>query len=339
MRLRPRLALSGLLAVLLYGCDHAPLPTTSGDAAASDAEHADSMMATADANVERAASDLGSWDVASGDVASGDAARGDVASWDVASGDVAKVDAAPADIAQDEGSVEGPRLQVLPAEVAFGEVLIGVTSDPVVLVLKNVGGATSAIVMGTVSDRTFRVVASGCAHALTPRESCTVTVVFEPDSAGPKVARLLLEGAGVSAAASLTGTGVRPPTLELSPVSQNFGDVPVGGESAPIEFTVRNAGDREAPRPSVFPTDGFALVLNGCATVRSLPPGGACKVSVVFSPSAVGTRSGTLTAIVPTSQAVAVLAGRGVQSAGVLFAPSAVDFEGITLGARAPAAR
>jgi hypothetical protein len=233
----------------------------------------------------------------------------------------------------DDGSVIGVKFTFTPASVSFGEVLLGSQSDATVLTVKNIGLDTSATPVVASSDgKTFKIISNTCVAAVASQQSCTVSVAFAPDAAGPKTGTIDISYNGKKDSASVNGTGVQPASLSVTPVSQNFGDVAVGQESKEITFTVKNEGGRQAARPTVVPSDGFALKSNACAAAMNLPAGGMCTVGVVFSPAAAGTKSGTLTASITGSTTTSVLTGRGVAAGSPTFGPSTADFGSIVVG-------
>ncbi len=78
--------------------------------------------------------------------------------------------------------------------------------------------------------------------------------------------------------------------LEFSPSSGQFGSVPAGSESSPINFTVSNRG-RGSTGPGTANIQGrdasaFRVGTNGCA--GGLSGASACRVSAVYAPTAPG---------------------------------------------------
>jgi hypothetical protein len=77
--------------------------------------------------------------------------------------------------------------------------------------------------------------------------------------------------------------------LRISPAALPFGDVDVGQPSSALTVTVTNTGALTALNPTVD-VPAFAIIGTTCST-----PAASCTISVVFSPTAAGVASGTLT--------------------------------------------
>ena len=89
-----------------------------------------------------------------------------------------------------------------------------------------------------------------------------------------------------------------PVKLKISPTSLNFGTVKIGSQKGPKNVTVSNPkGSKKKPGITVLMGgiegvgDPFS-VTNGC--VAPLPPGGKCRISVTFAPTAAGSSKATL---------------------------------------------
>lgn len=80
--------------------------------------------------------------------------------------------------------------------------------------------------------------------------------------------------------------------VSLSPSSLTFSNTPVGSASAPKSVTATNTGTAALLITNIATTGDFAAV-NKCP--GSLAPQKSCKINVSFLPTALGSRSGTLT--------------------------------------------
>jgi len=112
---------------------------------------------------------------------------------------------------------------------------------------------------------------------------------------------LLAAGAGAD---SGSGGGGNPspsptsaPAVTFTPTSLTFGAQAIGTTSAPQSVTVANTGNaplfiNSAATRGANPLD-FTQVNDGCSGL-TLAAGTSCSVSITFSPTASGTRSGTL---------------------------------------------
>jgi hypothetical protein len=77
------------------------------------------------------------------------------------------------------GLGDGPKLSAAPAALDFGNVPLGVLSDPQTIQLKNLGISSLAISAIESSDPTFIVGLTDVKHSLMPDESTTFTVRFQ----------------------------------------------------------------------------------------------------------------------------------------------------------------
>jgi hypothetical protein len=82
------------------------------------------------------------------------------------------------------------------------------------------------------------------------------------------------------------------PPMSLSPVSLSFGSQPVESSSSPQSVTLTNSGTGALTISSITAGGDF-MQTNNCGT--SVAAGSSCTISVVFTATAIGTRSGTLT--------------------------------------------
>jgi hypothetical protein len=106
------------------------------------------------------------------------------------------------------------------------------------------------------------------------------------------------------------------PAVTFTPTSLTFAAQPIGTTSAPQSITVSNTGNgslfiNSAATRGANPLD-FTQVSDGCSGL-TLPAGTSCSVSVTFSPTASGARSGTfiLTDNAPASPQTVPISGTG----------------------------
>jgi hypothetical protein len=114
---------------------------------------------------------------------------------------------------------------------------------------------------------------------------------------------------------ALSGTGVAPPGVSLSPYS-TIAFAPTGvGLIAPSQtVTLTNNGGLPLAVQSITVTGDFAIVAGSNTCGASLAAGSACTVQIVFAPSASATRTGTFTVTdnATTSPQSLQLTGTGV---------------------------
>jgi hypothetical protein len=122
-----------------------------------------------------------------------------------------------------------------------------------------------------------------------------------------------------------------PLTLTVSAASLNFGVLRIGRTSAPQTVTVTNVSSHSATFTSIAGSGDFAQS-NTCPT--TLNAGQNCTITVTFTPTAAGTRTGAVTlqdnAPGSPTQTIA-LSGIGATYALTLL-PSSLSFPGLIPG-------
>lgn len=123
----------------------------------------------------------------------------------------------------------------------------------------------------------------------------------------------------------LTSNGGQP---TLTPASQDFGAEAIGFSTASKSFIWKNNSTFASYISSVTVSGDFAVSKNSCASVAA---GATCEIDVIFTPTALGQRTGTLTAFSSGNNLTASLTGQGVAD----LAPSAtaLNFGSLDIGA------
>jgi hypothetical protein len=189
------------------------------------------------------------------------------------------------------GTGLGPSVRLSQPNLAFGNQNVGSTSAPQTVTLSNTGNATLTITSLTVSGDFAQT--NTCGSSLAAGSSCTISVTFTPSVFGSRNGLGTLTdnvGSGTQTV-SLSGTGLAA-VATLSPSSLSFGNQNVGSTSAPQTVTLSNTGNAALAITRLSASGDFTQT-NACGS--SLAAGGSCTISVTFTPSASGTRSGTLT--------------------------------------------
>lgn len=210
------------------------------------------------------------------------------------------------------------QLVMAPSSHSFGTVLIGGTPATQQFTVTNMGGSPSgslAALVGGTNASEFSLSTDTCTgNVLVPGGACTLNVTFNPTVQGVLSATLSVSASpGGTASSSLTGTGVAPAQLSVSPLSLTFGSVALRSTSAPQVVTITNIGSTFAG-PIQYtlsgPAPGEFQVSSTCA--GGLAPGAVCTMSVVFAPLSTGSRTATLTVTAPAFSATVSLSGTGI---------------------------
>jgi uncharacterized protein (TIGR03437 family) len=224
--------------------------------------------------------------------------------------------ASPQTVALSGTGSSGPAVALSPAALTFGDTVYLATSTPQTVTLTNSGTAplniTSVAVTSTnANDFTL---ATNCGNSVAAATSCTFTIIFTPHWKGTRTASLTIadNANGSPHSVSLTGTGIT--AISVSPASLTFAPTLVGGKSAVQSVTVTNASSAVIASEGITFTgtnSGDFAQTSSCGT--GLTGGASCTISVTFSPTATGTRTGTLKISNddPTSPQTVSLSGTG----------------------------
>ncbi len=192
-----------------------------------------------------------------------------------------------------------PVASLSPTSLTFASQSVGTTSAAQTVTLSNTGTATL-----TISS----IVASGdfaetdnCGGSLASGGNCSISVTFTPTASGTRTGSSSVtdNASGSPQTVGLTGTGAAPTTTaSLSPTSLTFASQTVGTTSAAQTVTLTNTGSAALAITTISTSGDFAETDN-CGS--SVAVGGNCAINVTFSPTASGTRTGSLRATDNTS--------------------------------------
>jgi hypothetical protein len=120
-------------------------------------------------------------------------------------------------------------------------------------------------------------------------------------------------------------SSVQLSTMALAPTSLSFGAQQVQTSSSAQTVTVTNTGSASLTVSSAVATGDF-IETDGCT--GAIPANGSCQISVAFTPSATGTRNGTLTvtANIPGGQQSVSLTGTGTTQSAITLLPNVIAF-------------
>ncbi|HEV2175957.1 MAG TPA: FG-GAP-like repeat-containing protein [Terriglobia bacterium] len=227
---------------------------------------------------------------------------------------------------------------ISPTALNFGSQASGVTSQPINVTLTNPTG--QPLTISTITASAPYAATNTCGTSLGADANCTISVTFTPASPGTMAGTLTLtDGAPTSPqVVSLTGLGTGSgPAVELSSTSINFGDEPVGKTSSPQTVTVTNSGTSTLTISNVAASGDFAQT-STCIT--SLAPNATCTITVTFTPTVEGARSGavTLTDNAADSPQTIGLSGFGTGSTpSATLSPTSLTFALQVVGTKSPA--
>ena len=204
------------------------------------------------------------------------------------------------------------------------------TTGPITYALVNEGdrpSGTPTVTLGGANAAEFTM-NNRCVAPIPAGGSCLVDVSFKPTMTGMRTATLNATATpgGMNVMATINGTAGTGSQITADPSALSFGDQQVGSPSGSRAVMIRNTGMAASGPLTVNSSSGEFAVTGNCAGM-SLAPAGMCTLSVVFTPSAAGERSGNLT-IAGGSGAprVVSLSGTGVAAPRLVFSPPSRDF-------------
>ena len=132
--------------------------------------------------------------------------------------------------------------------------------------------------------------AKTCGSTLNALAKCNVSVTFTPTAAGQRGAQLVTsdDAYNTPQTAQLTGLAA----ASLAPAAAKFGTVKTGTTSKPVKFTLTNNQSVTLNNIAASTTGDFAVSATTCAA--SLASKGKCTISVTFTPTGTGLRTGEL---------------------------------------------
>jgi sugar lactone lactonase YvrE len=182
-----------------------------------------------------------------------------------------------------------PTASVTPATVSFQSQVLNTTSQAKSVVLQNTG--TGPLQVSSVTAAAPFSQTNNCTASIAPGASCTVQVSFTPTALGSASGTLTIADNAGTQTVGLTGNGSAP--VSLSSSTLNLGTVAVGYTSAARTVTLTNRAGVSLTFSSIVTTTGFAVASNTCGA--GIAAGATCTVGVTFSPTAIGSATGTLT--------------------------------------------
>ncbi len=183
----------------------------------------------------------------------------------------------------------GSVVQVMPTGISFNKLaILNTKSTPVNVTLTNTG--TSPLAISKIVTRGEFSQTNTCGTSLAAGTSCRIAVVFGPVTSGIKAGNVAIYSNDVASPQVLTLVGTST-AGNLVPSALVFPAQKVGTPSAAKLVTLTNAGTESLIIGSALATGDFSQN-NNCPS--SLLPNGSCTLSVTFSPSVVGTRTGSI---------------------------------------------
>ena len=204
-----------------------------------------------------------------------------------------------------------------PPTLSFAPQQLNTTSATQQVTLVNSGDAALLLIAAQITSGDFTVVNS-CGNSLAGHSTCALLVAFVPKSVGPETGVLTVSDQFRSQTVALSGTGVAPPGVSLSPYSTiAFAPTGVGLTATPQTVTLTNNGGLPLIIFNISVTGDFAIVAGSNTCGSTLAVGAQCTLQLVFAPNGAAARTGafTVTDNATTSPQGLQLTGTGVNFA------------------------
>ena len=193
-------------------------------------------------------------------------------------------------------------LGVLPATDALAPIGLSFAAQQL-----NTASATQQVTLTNNGDSALLLIAAqiagdftvvnGCGNSLSGHSTCALLVAYVPKIVGPESGVLTVTDQYPNQTVMLSGTGVAPPGVSLSPLSTvAFAPTGVGLIAAAQTVTLTNNGGLPLSIKNIAVTGDFAIVVGSNSCGPSLAVGAQCTEQVVFAPNAAAARTGTFTA-------------------------------------------
>jgi len=201
-----------------------------------------------------------------------------------------------------------------PLALTFAAQQITTASAAQQITLTNSGDQPLTLIAAQITSGDFTVV-NACGNSLNPHSTCSMNVAFQPKNVGAITGLLSVSDQYRTQTVTLSGTGVAPPGVSLSPFSTiDFPATGVGITTAAQTVTLTNNGGVPLLVQSIVIRGDFVIVPGSNTCGSSVAVSAACTMQVTFTPTVGGPRSGALTVTdnAASSPQTLTLTGSGV---------------------------
>ena len=232
------------------------------------------------------------------------------------------------------GTDAAPAVSLSPASLQFSNRVVGSSSQPQSVLLRNIGSGPLTI-SSITSSSDFKET-NDCGNSVPAAGSCSFSVTFSPVGSGVRVGSIAIQddAAGSAHLISLDGSGSGA-VVGLAPSSLIFPSVPLGSSGTAEAVTLANDGNMDLSIAGIQITGDYAQT-NNCPAILSASS--VCTINVTFTPAATGVRSGALTISdgAANSPQILGLNGTGVPLAALpVLTPVSLAFPAVPVGSSA----
>jgi hypothetical protein len=188
-------------------------------------------------------------------------------------------------------SLGAPVPIIFPGSVTYPATLAGTSSAPSAVRIGNYGDAALSAPVISITGPFSET--NNCSTGVPAGQKCDIAVVFSPIASGSQTGSLNLNFGPQLPAQSVQLSGVgTSPGVSLSATSLSFPSQAVNIASAAQAVVIKNTGTAPLSISLLQITGDFSQT-NNCGP--AIATGSSCTVQVVFTPTALGSRTGTLT--------------------------------------------
>lgn len=227
-----------------------------------------------------------------------------------------------------------------PTSLSFPNQTINTTSAPMPIVLTN-NQNKNLTISSIATSAEFAVSSQTCGSLpgaiVAPGGNCTIQITFTPTATGLQNGTLTVtdDAPGGQQTAGLSGTGTSSgtPQVSLSPTSLSYPVRLVNTTSAGKTVTLTNTGNATLNISNIGISGDFSISAKTCGSTLNATL--SCTVTVKFTPTAAGTRTGSLTFsdnAAGSPQSVA-LSGTGTI---VSLSRTSINYGTVTVGTTSP---
>ena len=240
----------------------------------------------------------------------------------VRSGTFSVTDDAGTQVASLSGAGASPATDTLsPTSLTFTAQQVNTASTTQQVTLTNAGDVALTLIAAHVTSGDFTVV-NGCGSSLAPHSNCALSISFVPKSIGNQTGSVTISDVSRTQMVILSGIGIAPPGVSLSPTNGlTFGATGVGLSAPTQTLTLTNNGGAPLTLGAIATTGDFYIYTGSNTCGSSVAPGGVCTFAIGFTPTTSGVRNGavSVTSNAANSPQSVALNGTGVD---FTFAPN-----------------
>ena len=180
---------------------------------------------------------------------------------------------------------------ISPTSLNFAATQVGLASNPKTVTLTNSGGVPLTSI--SVSVSTGFELSNSCTTQLAANSSCSLQVQFAPIVAGSQTGVLTVSDITRTQTIALSGIGLTPGVISVTPPSLTFSNQQPGVASAPQTLTVTNKGGVAIANLdfAITGADASSYKLGTITCGTSLAANSSCTAQVIFTPPSSGSIS------------------------------------------------